>query len=90
MRHLFDIVRNPNEAEKIGREAERAIWTLAQLSEDNDAEAADELFRTTAFATQILTQLCEARPELFSRVAADQIAWPVFDSLHAGFSERNP
>jgi len=78
-----------SEARKIAREAVRPIQRLLELIGNGDAGAAAEFFMLTAAATEHLMRLCEAKPHLFSPIAADQITWPAMTSLHRGFLEKN-
>jgi hypothetical protein len=76
-------------ARKIAREAADSIVELLGLVAQGDAGAAAEFFVLTAAATERLTELCKAKPDLFSPIAANQISWPAMTSLHSGFLENN-
>jgi hypothetical protein len=87
--------RTPSKSEVIIRLAERASksHTLSQSAKDDIAklvsltqkgvpDAAAELHSTAAFAVELLTWLCETRPELFATIAREKFAWPVMYDPH--------
>src|SRR6266404_8404730 len=89
MKGLFDKVLAQTEAQEASKPAFNAIFALIRLTDEGDQDAAAELFSLAAFATETLMQWCEAKPEMFSRMAADQIAWPAMHSLHRGLVRKN-
>jgi hypothetical protein len=89
MKGFLDEVLNPTEVQKVSRESMDKILTLWSLIEKGEQEAAVELFKIAAFAAESLTHLCEAKPEMFSPIAANQTAWPAMHSLHKGLLRKN-
>ena len=89
MKGFFDKLVNPTEVQKVSDESIANIFTLRSLIEKGEQEAAVELFEIAAFAAQSLTHLCETKPDMFSPIAANQIAWPAMHSLHKGLLQKN-
>src|ERR1700732_1470226 len=84
MKGLFDKILTLTEAQKVSKPGFETVFALNDLTDKGDRDAAVELFQLAAFATETLTKLCEAKLEMFSPIAADQITWPVMHSLHKG------
>ena len=89
LKAFLDQLLNSTEVQKVSNETIDNIFTLRGLIEKGEQEAAVELFKVAAFAAQSLTHLCEAKPDMFSPVAANQIAWPAMHSLHRGLLQKN-
>lgn len=89
MKGLLGVPLNPSEAQKAVDPVLQVILTLNDLTHKGDQEAALELFRLAAWATENLTAWCEAKPEMFSPIAAAQIAWPAMHTLHRGLVRKN-
>ena len=59
-------VKKSTRVEKLAKVAKDNAWTLAVLAAKGNEEAAVELYRTAASTTQLLTDLCGLKPELFN------------------------
>ena len=89
MKGVLGIALNPSEAQKAFEPVLQIVFTLNDLAHKGDRDAAVALFRLAALATENLTAWCEAKPEIFSPIAADQIAWPAMHTLHKGLVRKN-
>jgi hypothetical protein len=89
MKGPLGIPLNPSEAQKAFEPVLQVVFTLNDLTHKGDHDAAVELFRLAALATENLTAWCQVKPEMFSPIAADQIAWPAMHTLHRGLVRKN-
>src|SRR6267378_1576680 len=89
MKHPFDKALNLTEAQKVSKPAFGTVIKLTDLTNQGEQDAAAELFRLAAFVAEIPKQQCEANPEMFAPIAANQVAWPAMHSLHRGLVQKN-
>ena len=59
-------VKKSTRVEKLAKVAKDNAWALAVLAAKGNEDAAVELYRTAASTTQLLTDLCGLKPELFN------------------------
>jgi hypothetical protein len=66
--------------------AHHAIQILAQKAKDGSADAALKLAALAGEATELLTQVSKAKPELVQRLARIRRVWPVIKKKNAALS----
>ena len=59
-------MKKSTRVEKLAKVAKDNAWALAVLAAKGNEDAAVELYRTAASTTQLLTDLCGLKPELFN------------------------
>jgi hypothetical protein len=75
-------VKRSTRVEKLAKVAKDNAWALAGLAAKGSEEAAVELYRTAASTTQLLTDLCNLKPQAFTGIAETKFSWPLMYNPH--------